>query len=243
MAELGTTIALSADRVLMSMARRGAVAYQNADLLPNDNVEVIMVRDVNYRLLASLMLSVGALTAEAVTMTRRHPPRCRRRRRSPRHRRHRHRRRSHRWRSRQWTSAARRPRGHRYWGDNSNATGGKGARSTASRAPLDETFHVHTHLAVVLNGNCCRFRDRPGAATATRGLLLSAPQPRAGGRMHIEVRRHSPTRWATGSRSGASRSPRQRGWHHRDAGRLLHHRQRRSHRGPGPCPIELNRSG
>ena len=60
------------------------------------------------------------------------------------------------------------PQGIDYWGDNSAAAGGKG--ETIDGIPcgaMDETFHIHTHLAIVLNGQLLTIPDRLGQVPAT----------------------------------------------------------------------------
>ena len=60
------------------------------------------------------------------------------------------------------------PVGIDYWGDNSNAGGGRGETiDSIPCRPMDETFHVHTHLSIVLNGQLLQIPDRLGQVAAT----------------------------------------------------------------------------
>src|SRR5215831_9018721 len=124
-----------------------------------------MARDVNYRLLASLMLSVSALScggggdsssASAPVATPQPapvpapapiPPMA-----QPAH----------------DITGMTSQVGMTFWGDNSNANGGQGD-------PVDgivcetmiQTYHVHTHLAIVLNGQLLTIPEKLGQVPAT----------------------------------------------------------------------------
>lgn len=82
------------------------------------------------------------------------------------------------------------PVGMDYWGDNSAVGGGKG--ETIDAIPcrqMDETFHVHTHLSIVLNGQLLRVPLNLGqvAATATTaGCFYQIHNHDAAGRLHVE---------------------------------------------------------
>jgi hypothetical protein len=150
-----------------------------------------MVRGVNYRLLASLMLSVGALscgggsdsaaepgTVQAPVPTpappppppppippMAQPPLD--------------------------ISGMTAPVGIDYWGDNSTANGGKGAPvdGIPCLPVVPQTFHIHSHLAVVLNGQLLVVPVNIGRVfpTSTQpGCLYQIHNHDEGGRMHIE---------------------------------------------------------
>ena len=82
------------------------------------------------------------------------------------------------------------PVGIDYWGDNSNAAGGKG--ETIDGIPcrqMDETFHVHTHLSIVLNGQLLTIPDQLGMVPATStvpGCFYQIHNHDKAGRLHIE---------------------------------------------------------
>jgi hypothetical protein len=102
------------------------------------------------------------------------------------------------------------PVGIDYWGDNSTANGGKGdpVDGLACFPSVPQTIHIHSHLAVVLNGQLLVVPVNIGRVprTPTRaGCLYQIHNHDEGGRMHIEGRRRSPPPWVTGSTSGASR--------------------------------------
>jgi hypothetical protein len=83
------------------------------------------------------------------------------------------------------------PVGMDYWGDNSTANGGKGdpVDGLGCFPSVPQTYHVHAHLAVVLNGQLLQVPNNIGRVfpTATRsGCLYLVHNHDAGGRMHIE---------------------------------------------------------
>jgi len=77
-----------------------------------------------------------------------------------------------------------------YWGNNSNANGGKG--ETIDGIPcrvMDETYHIHTHLSIVLNGQLLQIPNALGqvpATTTTAGCFYQIHNHDASGRLHIE---------------------------------------------------------
>ena len=78
-----------------------------------------------------------------------------------------------------------------FWGDNSTANGGNGTPVDGLGCfnPLDSTFHIHSHLAVVLNGQLLTVPVNIGRVfpTATQpGCLYQLHNHDQGGRMHIE---------------------------------------------------------
>lgn len=78
-----------------------------------------------------------------------------------------------------------------FWGDTSTANGGKGdpVDNLACFSPVPQTIHIHSHLAVVLNGQLLAVPNNIGRvfATPTRGgCLYQLHNHDAGGRMHIE---------------------------------------------------------
>ena len=83
------------------------------------------------------------------------------------------------------------PVGIDYWGDNSDAAGGKG--ETIDGVPcraMDETFHVHTHLSVLLNGQLLRIPQQLGQVPATpsaAGCFYQIHNHDEAGRLHIEA--------------------------------------------------------
>ena len=82
------------------------------------------------------------------------------------------------------------PQGIDYWGDNSDAAGGKG--ETIDGIPcraMDETFHVHTHLSIVLNGQLLTIPEQLGqvpATTTQAGCFYQIHNHDKAGRLHIE---------------------------------------------------------
>jgi hypothetical protein len=82
------------------------------------------------------------------------------------------------------------PQGIVFWGDASNAAGGKG--ETIDGIPcraMDETFHVHTHLSVVLNGQLLQIPSGLGqvpATASTAGCFYQVHNHDAAGRLHVE---------------------------------------------------------
>jgi len=83
------------------------------------------------------------------------------------------------------------PVGTDYWGDNSTANGGKGdpIDGIACFPTLDQTFHIHSHLAIVLNSQLLIVPVNIGRVfpTATKGgCLYQLHNHDQGGRMHIE---------------------------------------------------------
>ena len=191
-----------------------------------------MVRHVNYRILASLMLSVGALSCgggdddspapppvQAPARFQRHattpppapppapapapiPP----------------------WRSRRWTSAARRTR----WASTSGATtalptAARATRSTASRASprcRRRTTSTRTWPSCS-TANCWRCPTTSDGCSPRRpdpACLYQLHNHDAGGRIHIEGA--APLTATLGNwfqHLGPTAVARQRGWHHRDA--------------------------
>jgi hypothetical protein len=78
-----------------------------------------------------------------------------------------------------------------FWGDNSTANGGKGAPvdGLSCFPSVPQTVHIHSHLAVVLNGQLLAIPNNIGRvfATATQGgCLYQLHNHDAGGRQHIE---------------------------------------------------------
>jgi hypothetical protein len=77
-----------------------------------------------------------------------------------------------------------------YWGNNSNANGGKG--ETIDGIPcrvMDETYHIHTHLSIVLNGQLLQIPSGLGQVPATQttaGCYYQIHNHDAAGRLHIE---------------------------------------------------------
>lgn len=151
-----------------------------------------MLRDVNYRLLASLMLSVGALScgggsdsaagpgtvqapapapspppppAPPPIPPMAQPP--------------------------QDISGMTSPVGIDHWGDNSTANGGTGAPvdGIPCLPSVPQTFHIHSHLAVVLNGQLLQVPVNIGRVVPTAtapGCLYQLHNHDLGGRIHIE---------------------------------------------------------
>jgi hypothetical protein len=82
------------------------------------------------------------------------------------------------------------PVGIDYWGDNSDAAGGKGETIDGIPCrPMDETFHVHTHLAIVLNGQLLSIPQQLGqvpATTTAAGCFYQIHNHDKAGRLHIE---------------------------------------------------------
>ena len=83
------------------------------------------------------------------------------------------------------------PVGTDFWGDTSTANGGKGdpVDGLACFSPVPQTIHIHSHLAVVLNGQLLQVPNNIGRVfpTATQaGCLYQLHNHDAGGRMHIE---------------------------------------------------------
>jgi hypothetical protein len=82
------------------------------------------------------------------------------------------------------------PQGMDFWGNNSNAAGGKG--ETIDGIPcraMDETYHIHTHLAIVLNGQLLRVPNNLGqvpATSTTAGCFYQIHNHDAAGRLHVE---------------------------------------------------------
>lgn len=82
------------------------------------------------------------------------------------------------------------PQGMDFWGDNSDANGGKGA--TIDGIPcrvMDETYHIHTHLSIVLNGQLLRIPGNLGqvpATATTAGCFYQIHNHDAAGRLHVE---------------------------------------------------------
>ena len=78
-----------------------------------------------------------------------------------------------------------------FWGTNSTANGGKGdpVDGLLCYPSVPQTIHIHSHLAVVLNGQLLAVPNNIGRvfATATAsGCLYQLHNHDAGGRMHIE---------------------------------------------------------
>jgi hypothetical protein len=77
-----------------------------------------------------------------------------------------------------------------HWGDNSNANGGKG--ETIDGIPcraMDETYHIHSHLSIVLNGQLLRIPNNLGqvpATSTTTGCFYQIHNHDAAGRLHVE---------------------------------------------------------
>jgi hypothetical protein len=83
------------------------------------------------------------------------------------------------------------PVGIDYWGDNSTANGGKGAPvdGIPCLPTVPQAFHIHSHLAVVLNGQLLIVPVNIGRVfpTSTQaGCLYQIHNHDEGGRMHIE---------------------------------------------------------
>ena len=83
------------------------------------------------------------------------------------------------------------PVGIDFWGNNSTANGGKGSPvdGLSCFPSVPQTIHIHSHLAVVLNGQLLAVPNNIGRvfATATAGgCLYQLHNHDAGGRMHIE---------------------------------------------------------
>jgi len=82
------------------------------------------------------------------------------------------------------------PQGIVFWGDASNAAGGKG--ETIDGIPcrvMDETFHIHTHLSIVLNGQLLQIPANLGQVPATAsaaGCFYQIHNHDAAGRLHVE---------------------------------------------------------
>lgn len=93
------------------------------------------------------------------------------------------------------------PVGIDYWGDNSAANGGKG--ETIDGVPcrvMDETFHIHSHLAIVLNGQLLTIPNQLGqvAATGTTpGCFYQIHNHDEAGRLHVEA--PAPVNYVLGS--------------------------------------------
>lgn len=83
------------------------------------------------------------------------------------------------------------PVGIDYWGDNSAVNGGKGA--TIDGVPcrvMDETFHIHSHLAIVLNGQLLQIPDHLGQVASTpttSACFYQIHNHDKAGRLHIEA--------------------------------------------------------
>jgi len=84
------------------------------------------------------------------------------------------------------------PVGMDYWGDNSNVNGGK--RETIDGIPclavMDQTYHVHTHLAIVLNGQLLQIPEGLGQVPGTPtkgGCFYEIHNHDKGGRLHMEA--------------------------------------------------------
>ena len=83
------------------------------------------------------------------------------------------------------------PVGMDFWGDTSTANGGKGdpVDGLVCFPSVPQTIHIHSHLAVVLNGQLLQDPNNIGRVfpTATQaGCLYQLHNHDAGGRMHIE---------------------------------------------------------
>ena len=93
------------------------------------------------------------------------------------------------------------PVGIDYWGDNSAVNGGKG--ETIDGIPcrvMDETYHIHTHLAIVLNVQLLQIPDRLGQVPSTPtagGCFYQIHNHDKAGRLHIEA--PTPVNYALGS--------------------------------------------
>jgi len=93
------------------------------------------------------------------------------------------------------------PVGIDYWGDKSAVNGGKG--ETIDGVPcrqMDETFHVHSHLAIVLNGQLLTIPSQLGQITAsgsTAGCFYQIHNHDKAGRLHVEA--PAPVNYALGS--------------------------------------------
>lgn len=93
------------------------------------------------------------------------------------------------------------PVGIDYWGDNSAANGGKG--ETIDGVPcrvMDETFHIHSHLAIVLNGQLLTIPSQLGQVAASGGTAACFYQIHnhdKAGRLHVEA--PAPVNYALGS--------------------------------------------
>jgi hypothetical protein len=140
-----------------------------------------MVRDVNYRLLASLMLSVGALSCGGGGSDTAASPAAQEPAPSP---------------IPPMAQAAQDITGMTgqvgitFWGDNSAANGGHGSAVDGIVCEtMVQTYHVHTHLAVVLNGQLLTIPQNLGQvpATATQpGCFYHIHNHDMGGRIHVE---------------------------------------------------------
>jgi hypothetical protein len=78
-----------------------------------------------------------------------------------------------------------------YWGDNSDAAGGKGETidGIPCRQVIDGTFHIHTHLSIVLNGELLTIPEQLGQVPATStapGCFYQIHNHDKAGRLHIE---------------------------------------------------------
>src|SRR5512138_424910 len=77
-----------------------------------------------------------------------------------------------------------------HWGDNSTAQGGKGEAIDGIPCRVtDETYHIHSHLSIVLNGQLLIIPDKIGqvAATATTaGCFYQLHNHDQSGRLHVE---------------------------------------------------------
>jgi len=147
-----------------------------------------MARDLNYRLVASLMLSIGALSCGGGSDSTSTPP---------------------------VQAPAPEPApapapppippmsqpprditgmtsqvGMTFWGDNSEANGGHGdSVDGITCEAMIQSYHVHTHLAIVLNGQLLTIPEKLGQvpATATKpGCFYHIHNHDMGGRIHIE---------------------------------------------------------
>ena len=81
------------------------------------------------------------------------------------------------------------PVGIEYWGDNSNAAGGRGERIDGIPCTqVGERFHVHLHLTIMLNEQQLAIPARLGQvpATATAGSCIYQVNHDKGGHLHVE---------------------------------------------------------
>lgn len=81
--------------------------------------------------------------------------------------------------------------GMTFWGDNSTANGGKGdaVDGLGCFNPVPQAIHIHSHLAIVLNGQLLAVPNNIGRVlptSTTTGCLYQLHNHDAGGRMHIE---------------------------------------------------------